>query len=188
VPHGTWGRIRKGSRKAGIEPVPRRGTASRAGPGTVCVGYCLTDFSFRAESSPGPAAEIGRKILSQIPTRFGRLVFLCSLRDRLTGRYQHPSLVEFAGREIADRTLCNQHHQIFTEWIGLNLSDQKADLDEYLRTSRLRSQELSYRELAPATAHEVERQLYLTDLEVLLQLLSFEDGGAFAPPEASPRR
>jgi hypothetical protein len=148
----------------------------------------VADFNFRPEPSRGPVSEIGRRILSQVPTRFGRLVFLCSLRDRLTGRYSHPSLIETAGREIADRTLCHNHHQVFSEWLGLNLSDQKEDLDEYLRTSRVAVTDVPYRDLAPATAHEVERQLYLTDLEILLQLLSFEHGGAAGLPAALPRR
>src|SRR5207247_4435723 len=122
-------------------------------------------FNFRPELPLGPAAAAGRKILAQIPSRFGRLVFLCSLRDRATGLYAHPSLIEIAGREIADRTLSHNHHQVFTEWLGLNLSDQKADLDEYLRGSRTAPDQLPYRDLIPATAHQVERQLYLTDLE-----------------------
>ena len=148
----------------------------------------MTDFNFRPDLSRGPVSEVGRRILAQIPTRFGRLVFLCSLRDRQTGLYAHPALIETAGREIADRTLCHNHHQVFTEWLGLNLSDQKDDLDEYLRTARVAIGDLPYRELTPANAHEVERQLYLTDLETLVQLLSFDRGGAFGLPSASPRR
>ena len=148
----------------------------------------LGDFNFKTEPAWGPAAEIGRKIFSPIPTRFGRMVFLSSLRDRLTGRYAHPSLIESFGREVADRTLCHNHHQVFTDWLSLNLSDQKADLDEYLRLTRTGLEGIEYRDLVPATAHEVERQLYLTDLEVLLQLLRFERGGAFRLPEASPLR
>ena len=148
----------------------------------------MGDFNFKTEPATGPAAEVSRKIFSQIPTRFGRMVFLSSLRDRLTGRYAHPTLIETVGREAADRTLCHNHHQVFTEWLGLTLSDQKADLDEYLRITRTGIDGIQYRDLVPATAHEVERQLYLTDLEVLLQLLSFERGGAFPLPEASPRR
>jgi len=110
------------------------------------------------------------------------------MRERLSGRYSHPALVETVGREIADRTLCHHHHQIFSEWIALTLSDQKADLDEYLRMSGIPVHELPYRDLPPLTAHEVERQLYLTDFEVLLQLLSFDRGGAFDLPESLPRR
>lgn len=148
----------------------------------------LGDFNFKIEATQGPALEASRKILSQIPTRFGRMVFLTSLRDSLTGRYAHPSLIELAGRDLADRTLRHSHHQIFTEWLSLNLADQKADLDDYMRASRTRVEGIPYRELVPATAYDVEKQLYLTDLEVLLQLLTFEQAGASPLAEASPRR
>jgi hypothetical protein len=152
------------------------------------VGSCLTGFNSRPDSSREPVSAIGKRILSQFPTRFGQLVFLASLRDSLTGRYAHPSLIEIAGREMADRTLRHHHHQVFSEWIGLNLSDQKSDLGDYLRSARLEIAQISYRDLAPSTAHDVERQLYLTDLEVVVQLLNFEQDGAFGPPVASPRR
>jgi hypothetical protein len=69
----------------------------------------------------------------------------------------------------------------------MNLADQKADLDDYLRISGIDASALPYRDMAPANAHEVERQLYLTDLEVILQLISFETA-AIASPNASPRR
>jgi len=130
---------------------------------------------------------VGRKIVAQIPTRFGRLAFLCSLRDTRTGRYSHPALIESFDREAADRTLSHCHHQVFVEWLRMNLADQKADLDDYLRISGIDASALPYRDMAPANAHEVERQLYLTDLEVILQLISFETA-AIASPDASPRR
>ena len=115
------------------------------------------------------------------------MVFLCSLRDRATGRYSHPALLQSLGREAADRTLCHNHHQVFMDWLRLNLAEQKADLDEYLRISRTAAANLPYRELVPPNAHEVERQLYLTDLEILLQLLSFEPAAAALPDASRPR-
>jgi len=39
----------------------------------------------KPEPAAGPAAEVWRKTLQRIPTHFGRLVFLASLRD-LTGQ------------------------------------------------------------------------------------------------------
>lgn len=111
-------------------------------------------------------------------------MFLASLRDTLTGRYLHPPLFEIVGREITDRTLCHSHHQIFAEWLNFTLSEQKADLDDYLTSSQAPLETLPYRDLAPSTAHQVERQLYLTDLETLLELLRYEHGGAFSIPEA----
>jgi hypothetical protein len=115
------------------------------------------------------------------------MVYLSSLRDQLTGMYTHPAILENAGREATDRALCHHHHQIFMEWLRLNLADQKSDLEDYLRSSGTSVDDLPYRELTPASAHEVERQLYLNDLEILLQLLRF-DRAAVSLPGASRRR
>jgi hypothetical protein len=125
-----------------------------------------------------------RKTLSRIPTHFGRLVFLSSLRDPLTARYGHAPLSQIVGGEITDRTLCHSHHEIFSEWLSFPLSQQKADLNEYLLTSRAPLDLVPYRDLVPGTAHQVERQLYLTDLETLLELLRFEHDGAYSGQKA----
>ena len=88
------------------------------------------------------------------------------------------------GREITDRTLCHSHHEIFSAWLGFTLAQQKADLDEYLMASRAPLALLPYRDIVPPNAHQVERQLYLADLETLLELLRFEHAGAYSIPEA----
>jgi hypothetical protein len=134
----------------------------------------LAEFTTRLEPAQGPAAEVGRRIVAHIPTRFGRLVFLHSLRDAASGRYSHPVLNEKYGRETADRALSHAHHQTLMEWLRLNLADQKDDLDEYLRIAGANAADLPYREFLPPSARDVERQLYLTDLEVVLHLISFE--------------
>jgi len=131
-----------------------------------------------------PGALLWRKTLSQVPTVFGRLVFLASLRDAATGRYRYEALGRILGPEDTDRTLCNSHHQVFSEWLRFSLADQKSDLDEYLRIAGKPRQALRYHHLTPPTARDVERQLYLTDLETLLELLKFEHDGAFSIQEA----
>jgi hypothetical protein len=57
-------------------------------------------------------------------------------------------------------------------------------LDEYLDTAGGPRYALAYRNLVPASARDVERQLYLTDLETLLELLRFEHGAVFSAPDA----
>jgi hypothetical protein len=147
-------------------------------------GGRLADFIAKPEPTRGPAAELWRKTLSRIPTHFGRLVFLSSLRDALTGRYAHAPLSQIVGREVTDRTLCHSHHEIFSEWLSFSLARQKADLDEYLTASQAPLDLIPYRDIVPAAAHHVERQLYLTDLETLLELLRFERGVAYSVREA----
>jgi hypothetical protein len=137
--------------------------------------------SSQADRTPG--AILWRRTLSQVPTVFGRLVFLASLRDAARGRYSHETLARQLGPEDMDRTLCNSHHQVFSEWLNFTLSEQKSDLDDYLRRAGNQA-EIAYRDILPPTARDVERQLYLTDLETLLELLKYETGGAFAIPES----
>ena len=82
------------------------------------------------------------------------------------------------GPEVTDRTLCHSHHEIFSQWLSFSLSRQKADLDEYQHSSYSPLDVATCRDLMPGSAHQVERQLYLTDLETLLELLRFEYGAA----------
>jgi hypothetical protein len=88
------------------------------------------------------------------------------------------------GGEITDRTLCHSHHQVFSEWLSFPLARQKADLDEYMVASRAPFDLVPYRDIVPTTAHQVERQLYLADLETLLELLRFEHSALYSGPEA----
>ncbi len=154
-------------------------------PATLMWGdLTLAEFPVNSQTARTPAGLMWRKTLSQIPTVFGRLAFLASLRDQASGRYSHEALARLMGAEDADRTLCNSHHQVFSEWLGFSLAEQKSDLDDYLRMEGSPRHALHYRHLVPPTAREVERQLYVTDLETLLELLQFEHGGAFSIPGA----
>jgi hypothetical protein len=98
---------------------------------------------------------------------------MASLWDAPSGSYYHGDLCQLMGREDADRTLCLSHYRIFSQWLGFSLSEQKTDLERYLNTTGGPRFALAYRNLAPPTAREVERQLYITDLETLLELLRF---------------
>jgi hypothetical protein len=107
---------------------------------------------------------------------------LASLRDPVTGVYSHELLSQAMNGEEADRTLRQAHHQVFFQWLTFNLADQKADLDEYFGENPLLSV-AEYRDLAPRSARGVERQLYFSDLETLLELWKAERS-AFPIPGA----
>ena len=125
-----------------------------------------------------------------IPTVFGRLAYLASLRDSTSGYYCEPGLISLLGPEGADRAIRHSHHQVFSEWLAFSLAEQKAEIDEFLRGQGLVPGQpvnwgasLPYRSLIPPAARDVERQLYLADLETLLELLKVEHAGAFSAPE-----
>jgi hypothetical protein len=144
----------------------------------------LAEYLANSQSTRTPASVLWRKTLYQVPTVFGRLALLASLRNTATGRYSHEDLLRVLGPEDTDRALCNSHHQVFSEWLRFSLAEQKADLDDYLSMAGGSRQAVDYRHLIPPTARDVERQLYLTDLETLLELLKYEHGDAFSIPGA----
>jgi hypothetical protein len=140
----------------------------------------------------GPAAVLWRHTLIQIPTTFGRLVYLASLRNQNTGLYEHHGLSQIFGQEEADRTLRQSHSQVFAEWLCFGLEHQKGELNDYLEELdgptvvilenwvRL----CPYRNFIPLETREVERRLYLSDLETVLTLLSRERGAVYPDREA----
>jgi hypothetical protein len=118
-----------------------------------------------------PSVEVWRKTLLHIPTLFGRLVYLASLRDPASGRYRHEVLNELMGADDSDRALNRSHRRAFSEWLAHSMAEQRRDLDEYLRTAGAPGDSRQYHSLVPPAARDVERQLFLGDLETLMELL-----------------
>ena len=126
-----------------------------------------------------PAADLWRNTLSQIPTVFGRLVFLCSLRNLNNGQYEHHGLALVFGALEASRALKKSHREAFEEWLSFHIEQQKADIELYLsaqpedrRTILKTWAKLEpYRNLLPSAVKDVEKKLYLSDLRAILRVL-----------------
>jgi hypothetical protein len=151
---------------------------------------CLIDYAPEPLHKRESASKVWRETLNAVPTLFGRLVFLASLRDSTSGYYCEPVLVSLIGPEGTDRAIRHSHHQVFSEWLAYSLAEQKADIDEFLRgQGHIPGQpihwnaSLPYRSVIPPSARDVERQLYLADLETLMELLTAEHTGAFSDRE-----
>jgi hypothetical protein len=138
----------------------------------------------------GPAADVMRHTLSQIPTVFGRLVYLSSIRNITSGRYTHHGLALVYGEDEADAALRKCHMQAFEEWINFGLERQKADLDLYLAALRQSKRSIlatwqklrPYEQLLPASVRRpTERRLYLADFDALIRLMSHEYGVSSDP-------
>ena len=132
----------------------------------------------------GVTSDLWRHTLSQIPSCFGRLVYLSSLRAPNTGRYEHHGLAMMFGEAQADKALRKTHSDAFNEWLNYSLEQQKADLDLYLSAQQADKREvienwaalMPYRYFLPASAREMERNLYIIDLEALLAMLKNDYG------------
>jgi hypothetical protein len=138
------------------------------------------------------SSDLWRNTLYQIPSVFGRMVYLASLRNANSGRYEHHGLALVFGEDEANRALKKSHTLVFREWLTFNLEQQKADLDLYLsalsedkRTVLSTWLELApYRALMPTSLRSVERRLYIADLKALLEMLGNEHGAAGPDPDA----
>ena len=127
-------------------------------------------------------SDLWRNTLSQIPSVFGRLVYLSSLRNQNNGAYEHHGLALVFGLEEASKALRKSHSQAFTEWLSFNIEQQKADIELYL--SALFEDKATvletwlrltpYKNLLPGSVRSVERRLYLGDLRAILELLRNE--------------
>lgn len=155
-------------------------------------------FGMKAERTAGvafdrsAAADLWRNTISQIPTVFGRLVYLASLRNPNSGCYEHHGLALVFGEDEANKALKNSHAAVFAEWLSFNIEQQKADLDLYLSglfedkrvviETWLRL--APYRNLLPASVRGLERRLYIADFTALLELLKGAFGVADPDPDA----
>jgi hypothetical protein len=138
------------------------------------------------------AADMWRNTLLQIPSVFGRLVYLSSLRNAVTGKYEHHGLALMFGEHDARRALRKSHASAFAEWLSFNLEQQKADLDLYLSTVAADKPSIvenwlsvaAYKIFIPNSATTVEKRLYAADIVALIALLKNEYGAACPDREA----
>jgi hypothetical protein len=99
--------------------------------------------------------EVWRDTAQAIPTVFGRLVYLCTLPDYPDPAIGHTAL------------------QVFSSWLRLGLSEQVCDLRAYVAANG-GTPPADFSRLVPPAARDVERLLFLTDMETLVGLLRVE--------------
>lgn len=147
---------------------------------------------FKAALGRGPLQDLWRNTLSQIPSTFGRLVYLSSLRNQNSGRYEHHGLALIFGEDDANKALRKCHAQTFSEWLSFDIEQQKADIDLYLSAlfedkktvleawSRLSP----YKNLLPNSVRAIEKRLYLADFKAILDLLKNAYDVSASDPDA----
>ncbi len=112
-----------------------------------------------------------------VPSTFARLAELSRRRDWNTGRYADPTL-----NEEIDQRLRSAHEKAFAEWLGYSLEQKRAGLELYFSGldcpkalvfqtwKRLRP----YRSFVPTASDPTEEQLFLCDLEAMIEVMSNE--------------
>lgn len=136
-------------------------------------------FKPKAGLERSAAGDLWKNTLSRIPSLFGRMACVASLRDPNSGIYRHHGLSIVFGRDESSRTLREYHERAFFEWLNLSLADKSADLtvyfasledplpvilDHWLKTRY-------FAQYAPAAARPMEIELFVKDLEALVETI-----------------
>ena len=124
--------------------------------------------------------------LSQIPTLFGKLQYLASLRDPNTGNYEHHGLSLVFGEKEATKAMRQNHKRSFAEWLAYGLADQQADLEEYLiglhcpLDEILASWELlePWKLYVPHGVMPSEKALYAADMRTICRVITQRSAAA----------
>lgn len=139
-----------------------------------------------------PIGQSWYRTLTEIPTVLGRLAYLASLRNTTIGTYEHFGLSQRVGVAEVDRLLRRSHSEVFQEWLCFGLERQKQELEEYFSELEGDKREIlanwlslePYGIWVPAESRDVERKLFYTDLEVVLELIRTEYGVASRDPDS----
>lgn len=154
------------------------------------------DGSLRTPFTRTAAHAVHDRMLRQIPSCYGQIAYLGQLRNADTGQYEHHGLSSMFGEQETDAALRENHQVLFQRWLALTLAEKRRDLEDHLQAlpdsrtkvlSAWRKREV-YRTLVPDTAGRADRELFFSDLAILLELLSREDDGALAARSASRLR
>ncbi len=115
------------------------------------------------------------------PSIFGRLLAVAGLHDPSNGRYGHPLANAFGAAQV-DFALRRMHREIFEKWQDLDLQRQERDVSIWLsqmgtdgeNAGLLRKISGGLQDLLPLRHAEFERQLFLTDFQMLMVLIGPE--------------
>jgi hypothetical protein len=117
--------------------------------------------------------------LAGIPGLFARLVYMASLRDLSSGRYDHAGLSALYPDAAIQQALQLCHEQIFERILEAPLSSQQEDLRACLAgmegglsgaVSHWRRSE-AYRVLLPEAVPDYLKELFCSNLRALLEIL-----------------
>ena len=123
--------------------------------------------------------DFSARTLAAIPSDYGRLLYVASLRDLASGRYRHEGLAAIYPEGAVQQALTHCHEELFARILEAPLEQQEWDLRSCLSAlegdlgeivARWRELE-SYRLLLPTGMPNYLQELFCSNLRALLGLL-----------------
>jgi hypothetical protein len=117
--------------------------------------------------------------LEGLPGSYSRLVYLASLRDLSSGRYEHAGLAVLYPSEAIQQALEMCHEQIFERILESPLEDQEKDLRVCFESMAEGPRQAiahwyrleAYRVLMPEHAPHYLKELFCSNVRALLEIL-----------------
>jgi hypothetical protein len=122
------------------------------------------------------------RTLAVIPSDFGRLYYVSSLKDSTTGRYQHDGLVEVYSENSVQEALEHCHEELFSRILETPLNEQARDLrkcldsagDMFWTVVETWREDRSFRTMCPEGLPSYLEELFCSNLSALLAIFSAE--------------
>jgi hypothetical protein len=122
------------------------------------------------------------RTLAAIPTEMGRLLHVAMLRDLATGRYRHEGLAGIYSEDAVHEAIAYCHEELLERTLEMSLERQESDLRRCLSSLGDSAGEIAgrwsegefYRLLIPLGAEPYLRDLFCSNVRILLELIAAE--------------
>ena len=134
----------------------------------------------RFQQSRAVIEDFSSRTLAAIPSDFGRLYYVSSLRDSATGRYEHEGLTSLYSEGSVQAALTHCHEELFSRILETPLREQEGDLRQCLDTISDKGGDPAsrwpegrrFRSLCPEGLPDYLHDLFCSNLAALLAVIS----------------
>ena len=134
----------------------------------------------RFHQSRAVIEDFSSRTLAAIPSDFGRLCYISSLRHSATRRYEHDGLLRLYSENSVQEALSNCHEEMFSRILETPLRDQAHDLrrcmtaaghtvEDLIRTCRT---DPSFRTMCPDRLPDYLHELFCSNMSALLAIIA----------------
>jgi hypothetical protein len=132
----------------------------------------------RFQQSRAVIEDFSSHTLAAIPSDFGRLYYVSSLKDAKSGRYEHEGLTNLYSADAVQAALSHCHEELFSRILETPLKDQERDLqaclnsagEQYWQVVRSWRENRQFQDMCPAGVPDYLHDLFCSNLGALLAI------------------
>jgi len=132
----------------------------------------------RFQQSRAVIEDFSSHTLAAIPSDFGRLYYVSSLKDAKSGRYEHEGLTNLYSTDAVQAALSHCHEELFSRILETPLKDQERDLqaclnsagEQYWQVVRSWRENRQFQDMCPAGVPDYLHDLFCSNLGALLAI------------------